>query len=214
MGECKMAKVDLVKAVTELEEDLVIEAVKAQLADGVPAVEILGQLQEGMEGVGKLYEANEYYLSELIMSAEVFSNAAALLGSALADGGDQKAIGTVILGTVKDDIHDIGKNIVSTILSCNGFKVVDIGVDAPIETFVEAVKTHKPDVVGMFCLLTTAFDVMKETVAAVKATGTSATVLVGGGPVDPNVAKWCAADGYCKNAYDAVEMSKQASGAN
>ncbi len=209
-----MSKIDLVKAVTELEEDLVISGVNEQAAAGIPAIEILAQLQAGMEGVGKLYEAGEYYLSELIMSAEVFSNAAALLGSALASGGEGKTIGTVILGTVKDDIHDIGKNIVSTILNCNGFKVVDIGVDAPIETFVEAVKTHNPDVVGMFCLLTTAFDVMKETVAAVKATGTKATVLVGGGPVDENVAKWCSADGYCKNAYDAVEMSKKASGAN
>lgn len=209
-----MSKIDLVKAVTELEEDLVISGVKEQAAAGIPAIEILAQLQAGMEGVGKLYEAGDYYLSELIMSAEVFSNAAALLGSALASGGEGKTIGTVILGTVKDDIHDIGKNIVSTILNCNGFKVVDIGVDAPIETFVEAVKTHNPDVVGMFCLLTTAFDVMKETVAAVKATGTKAAVLVGGGPVDGNVAKWCSADGYCKNAYDAVEMSKKASGAN
>lgn len=209
-----MAKIDLVKAVTELEEDLVISAVNEQLAAGVSAVEILGQLQAGLEGVGKLYEAGDYYLSELIMSAEVFSNAAALLGSALAQCGDKRTIGTVILGTVKDDIHDIGKNIVSTILNCNGFKVVDVGVDAPIENFVEAIKTHKPDVVGMFCLLTTAFDVMKETVAAVKATGTKATVLVGGGPVDENVAKWCAADGYCENAYDAVEMSKKASGVN
>ncbi|MDF2569927.1 MAG: metH 6 [Sporomusa sp.] len=209
-----MSKIDLVKAVTELEEDLVIAGVKEQTTAGVPAIEILAQLQAGMEGVGKLYEAGDYYLSELIMSAEVFSNAAALLGSALADSGETKTIGTVILGTVKDDIHDIGKNIVSTILNCNGFKVVDIGVDAPIETFIEAVKTHKPDVVGMFCLLTTAFDVMKETVAAVKATGTKATVLVGGGPVDPNVATWCGADGYCKNAYDAVEMSKKASGVN
>ena len=209
-----MSKIDLVKAVTELEEDLVLEGVKGQLDAGVPAIEILAQLQEGMEGVGKLYEAGEYYLSELIMSAEVFSNAAALLGSALNEAGNKKAVGTVILGTVKDDIHDIGKNIVSTILNCNGFKVVDIGVDAPVETFVEAIKTHNPDVVGMFCLLTTAFDIMKETVAAVKATGTKATVLVGGGPVDPKVAEWCGADGYCKNAYDAVEMSKKASSAN
>lgn len=209
-----MSKIDLVKAVTELEEDLVLAGVKEQCEAGTPTIEILAQLQAGMEGVGKLYEAGDYYLSELIMSAEVFSNAAALLGSALSDAGDAKTIGTVILGTVKDDIHDIGKNIVSTILSCNGFKVVDVGVDTPIETFVEAVKTHNPDVVGMFCLLTTAFDVMKETVAAVKATGTKATVLVGGGPVDENVAKWCSADGYCKNAYDAVEMSKKASNAN
>lgn len=186
-----MAKIDLVKAVAELEEDLVLAGVKEQCAEGVPALEILGQLQQGMEQVGKLYEAGDYYLSELIMSAEVFSNAAALLGSALTGDGGSKAVGTMVLGTVKDDIHDIGKNIVSTILSCNGFKVVDVGVDVPIETFVEAVKTHKPQVVGLCCLLTTAFDVMKETVAAVKAADPSATVLVGGGPVDENVAKYC-----------------------
>jgi len=205
-----MSKIDVAKAVTDLDEDLVLEGVKTEIAAGVPAIEILAQLQQGMEGVGKLYEAGDYYLSELIMSAEVFSNAANLLGSALADSGDDKKIGTVILGTVKDDIHDIGKNIVSTILSCNGFKVVDVGVDVPIETFLAEIKKNKPQVVGLFCLLTTAFDTMKDTVAAIKASGSSVTVLVGGGPVDESVAKWCAADGYCKNAYDAVEMSKKA----
>ncbi|MBU2703099.1 methanogenic corrinoid protein MtbC1 [Sporomusaceae bacterium BoRhaA] len=205
-----MSKIDIAKAVNDLDEDLVIDGVKAQITEGVPAIEILAQLQEGMEGVGKLYEAGDYYLSELIMSAEVFSNAANLLGSALADSGNDKKIGTVILGTVKDDIHDIGKNIVSTILSCNGFKVVDVGVDVPIETFLAEIEKSKPQVVGLFCLLTTAFDAMKDTVAAIKASGASATVLVGGGPVDESVARWCAADGYCKNAYDAVEMSKKA----
>ncbi len=205
-----MTKINVAQAVTDLEEDLVLDGVKGQLAGGVPAIEILAQLQEGMEGVGKLYEAGDYYLSELIMSAEVFSNAANLLGSALADSGNDKKIGTVILGTVKDDIHDIGKNIVSTILSCNGFKVVDVGVDVPIQTFVDEIKKSQPQVVGLFCLLTTAFDTMKDTVSAIKALGSSVTVLVGGGPVDENVAKWFAADGYCKNAYDAVEMSKKA----
>jgi methanogenic corrinoid protein MtbC1 len=205
-----MSKIDVAKAVTDLEEDLVLAGVKAQVAAGVPAVAILAQLQEGMEGVGKLYEAGDYYLSELIMSAEVFSNAANLLGSALADSGDDKKIGTVILGTVKDDIHDIGKNIVSTILSCNGFKVVDVGVDVPIKTFLAEIEKNKPQVVGLFCLLTTAFDTMKDTVAAIKALGSSVTILVGGGPVDESVAQWCAADGYCKNAYDAVEMSRKA----
>lgn len=207
-----MSKIDVVKAVTDLDEDLVLEGVKTQITAGVPAIEILAQLQQGMEGVGKLYEAGDYYLSELIMSAEVFSNAANLLGSALADSGDDKKIGTVILGTVKDDIHDIGKNIVSTILNCNGLKVIDVGVDVPIETFLAEIQKSKPQVVGLFCLLTTAFDTMKDTVAAIKASGSPVTVLVGGGPVDESVAKWCAADGYCKNAYDAVEMAKKAIG--
>jgi len=209
-----VAKVDLVKAMTELDEDLVLAEVKAQLSAGIPAVEVLGQLQRGMEAVGKLYEAGEYYLSELIMSAEVFSTASKELSDALAAGGGSKAIGTMVLGTVKDDIHDIGKNIVATILNCNGFKVVDVGVDAPIAAFVEAVKEHKPKVVGLCCLLTTAFDVMKETVAAVRGVDPGATILVGGGPVDETVAQYCGADGYCKNAYDAVEFSKRAVGVN
>jgi dimethylamine corrinoid protein len=209
-----MGKIDLVKVLAELDEDLVVEGVKEQMAAGVPAIEILAQLQTGMEQVGKLYEEGEYYLSELIMSADVFSSAAALLGDALTAGGESKTLGTMVLGTVKDDIHDIGKNIVSTILTCNGFKVVDVGVDAPISAFVEAVKTHKPQVVGMCCLLTTAFDIMKETVAAVKIADPNTKVLVGGGPVDENVRKYCGADGYCKSAYEAVELTKKHSGVN
>ncbi|MBP2645105.1 MAG: metH 4 [Firmicutes bacterium] len=207
-----MAKVDLVKAMAELEEEAVLEAVKSQLAEGVAAIDVLAQLQKGMEQVGKLYEEGEYYLSELIMSAEVFSNAARDLNQALDAGENFSTVGTMVLGTVKNDIHDIGKNIVSTILTCNGFKVVDLGVDTPVNLFVKAVKEHNPQVVGLCCLLTTAFDAMKETVAAVRAVAPSATILVGGGPVDDNVAKYCGADGYCKNAYDAVEFSKKAAG--
>ena len=207
-----MSNVDLVKVMAELDEDLVIQGVTEQMADGTPAIEILAQLQKGMEQVGKLYEVGDYYLSELIMSADVFTTAANQLGAALTAGGEQETHGTMVLGTVKDDIHDIGKNIVATILSCNGFKVVDLGVDVPIASFVEAVKTHKPDVVGMCCLLTTAFDTMRDTVIAVKEAYPAAKILVGGGPVDESVVKYVHADGYCKNAYDAVELTKQYSG--
>ncbi|HWR37949.1 MAG TPA: cobalamin-dependent protein [Patescibacteria group bacterium] len=209
-----MAKVDLVKAVTELEEDLVTTGVKEQMAEGITALDILSQLQQGMEQVGKLYESGEYFLSELIMSAEVFTNAANLLGEELSAGGGSEPVGTMVLGTVKDDIHDIGKNIVSTIMSCNGFKVIDLGVDVPIATFVEAVKVNKPQIVGMCCLLTTAFEIMKETVAAVRAAGGTAKILVGGGPVDDNVAKYVGADGCCKSAYEAVETARKIVGVN
>jgi len=204
-----MGTIDLVNAMADLDEDLVIAGVNEQMSAGVPAIEILSLLQQGMELVGKRYEAQDYYLSELIMSADVFSTGAGLLSLALTAGGESKTLGTMVLGTVKDDIHDIGKNIVATILSCNGFKVVDVGVDAPIENFVQAVKEHKPQVVGMCCLLTTAFDVMKDTVAAVRAVDPSAKILVGGGPVDENVMRYCGADGYCKNAYDAVELTRE-----
>lgn len=203
---------DLVEAMAGLDEDLVVEGVKQQLAAGVPAIEVLAQLQQGMEKVGKLYEAGEYYLSELIMSADVFSTAGALLDSAIKETDEDKKLGTIVLGTVKGDIHDIGKNIVATVMACNGFKVVDIGVDVPVAEFVKAVETNKPEIVGMCCLLTTAFDSMKETVAAVKAVCPSTTVLVGGGPVDETVCRFVGADGYCKSAYEAVEASKKAVG--
>jgi len=207
-----MAKIDLAKALAELDEDLVVAGVKDQLAAGAPTVEILIQLQQGMEKVGKMFEAGEYYLSELIMSADVFSTAASLLSSSLTADCETKTFGTMVLGTVKDDIHDIGKNIVATIMNCNGFKVIDLGVDAPISAFVDAVKVNKPQVVGMCCLLTTAFDTMKETVAAVRAADPSVKVLVGGGPVNEDVCKYVGADGYCKNAYDAVAVAKKAAG--
>jgi methanogenic corrinoid protein MtbC1 len=207
-----MSKVDLAKAMAELDEDTVVAGVKDQLAAGVSAAEILGELQQGMEKIGKMFETGEYYLSELIMSADVFSTASGLLSAALTTDGNAKAFGTMVLGTVKDDIHDIGKNIVATIMNCNGFKVVDLGVDAPIASFVAAVKANKPQVVGMCCLLTTAFDVMKETVAAVKEADPSVKILVGGGPVNEDVRKYVGADGYCKDAYSAVDAAKKAVG--
>ena len=204
-----MTKIELINGMAVLDEELVVQGVHEQIAAGIPAIEILSQLQQGMEQVGKLYETHEYYLSELIMAADVFSTAATLLSSALLSGGETQTLGTMVLGTVKDDIHDIGKNIVATILNCNGFKVIDLGVDVPIADFVDAVKSRKPAVVGMCCLLTTAFDNMKATVAAVKEAYPPAKVLVGGGPVDERVMSYCGADGYCKSAYDAVDLTKR-----
>jgi len=200
---------DLVQALTELDENAVLLEVQAQLDAGVPTMEILIQLQQGMEQVGKRYEAGDYFLAELIMSADIFSSAAALMETFFTSGFASKAIGTMVIGTVKDDIHDIGKNIVSAILSCNGIKVVDLGVDVATATFVKAVKMNKPQTVGLCCLLTTAFDAIKETVLAVKAVDPSIKVLIGGGPVDEKVAQYCGADKYCKNAYAAVAAARK-----
>jgi len=163
-----------------------------------------------MEQVGKRYESGEYYLAELIISAHIFSSAVGPLDSALTAGCEAKKLGTVVIGTVKGDIHDIGKNIVATLLNCNGFKVIDLGVDVEVSTFVDAVKASKPQVVGMGCLLTTSFRAMKAAVAAVRATDPSVTILIGGGPIDGTVCKYVGADDYCKNAYAAVAAAKKA----
>ncbi|WP_312200871.1 cobalamin B12-binding domain-containing protein [Anaerospora hongkongensis] len=204
-----MQNFDLVQALTELDENAVLLEVQAQLDEGVPTMEILIQLQQGMEQVGKRYESGDYFLAELIMSADIFSSAAALMETFFTSGCESKAIGTMVIGTVKDDIHDIGKNIVSAILSCSGIKVVDLGVDVATATFVKAVKMNKPQTVGLCCLLTTAFDAMKETVSAVKAVDPSIKVLIGGGPVDEKVAQYCGADKYCRNAYAAVSAARK-----
>ena len=203
----------LINAMADLDEAVVLKEVKALKDQGVPPLEIIHMLQAGMNIVGKRFETKEYYLSELIMSAEVFKEASTILGDDL-DAGSGNNQGTFVLGTIYGDIHDIGKNIVMTVLSCNGFKVVDLGVDVPTAKFIEAIKEHKPQVVGISCLLTTAFDGMKECIAAIEAHGLrkDLKILIGGGPCDQTTADYVGADAYCKSAQDSVEYTKHLMG--
>ncbi|MBS4025305.1 MAG: cobalamin-dependent protein [Clostridia bacterium] len=203
------------KALAELDEDVVLKEVEELSNQGVPAFEILAALQKGMEEVGKKFEDKEYFLSELIMSADIFKTATSTLGDVFADDSSKK-LGTVVIGTVKEDIHDIGKDIVVTILKCNGFNVIDLGVDVPFEKFVEAVKEHNPQIIGLSCLLTSAFDNMKETIAALEAAGLreGRKVLVGGGSTDDKVSAYVNADGVCRNAQEAVQVCKRIVGVN
>nr|WP_320131647.1 cobalamin-dependent protein [uncultured Holophaga sp.] len=200
----------LVNAMADLEESVLVREVKALQSQGVPALEIIQKLQEGMNIVGKRYEEKEYYLSELIMSAEIFKEAAALIGGDL-DAGDAPSHGTMVMGTIYGDIHDIGKNIVTTVMSCNGFKVIDLGVDVPTADYLRAIREHKPQVVGISCLLTTAFDGMKECIGAIEAAGLreGLRILIGGGPCDQTTADYVGADAYCRTAQEAVEFSKK-----
>jgi dimethylamine corrinoid protein len=200
----------LINAMADLEESTLIKEVKNLQAQGVSSMEIIQKLQEGMNIVGKRYEEKEYYLSELIMSAEIFKEAAALIGDDGAAGG-APTHGTMIIGTIYGDIHDIGKNIVSTVMSCNGFKVIDLGVDVPTARYIEAIKEHKPQVVGISCLLTTAFDGMKECISSIEAAGLrkDLKILIGGGPCDQTTANYVGADAYCKSAQESVDYSKK-----
>ena len=174
----------LTSALVEMREDDVLTAVRAANEAGTTPADIIAALQAGMKDIGDKYEAGEYFLSELIMSAEIFKRALEELGldKSAADTGTR---GTVVLGTVHTDIHDIGKNIVASVLSANGFKVVDLGVDVPAQQFVDAARENDAKVVGLSCLLTTAFPAMQETVAAFAAAGLrdDVTIVIGGGPV-------------------------------
>lgn len=198
----------------DLEEDVVFEETQALLEKGIPPLDIIASLQAGMTIVGKRFEEKEYFLSELILSSEIFNDASKLLGD-LESTSDSKH-GTFLLGTIYGDIHDIGKNIVATVMSSNGFKVIDIGVDVATEAFIEAIKQHNPQVVGISCLLTTAFDNMKECIQSIENAGLrkDIKILIGGGPCDETTCKYVNADRVCKNPQESVEFCRNIMGVN
>jgi dimethylamine corrinoid protein len=203
----------LAQAVSDLQEDEAMGLVQEKLDAGEPAISILEELQAGMSIVGDRFEGGEYYLSELIFAAEIFQKAGAPLQQQLADSS-QEAWGAIVLGTVKTDIHEFGKDIAGTVLSSNGLKVVDLGVDVEHQAWVDAINETGAALVGMSCLLTTAFDGMKEAIATIERAGLRdrVTVLVGGGPVTEEAAEYVGADHYCKTAQDGVVVAKNVLG--
>jgi methanogenic corrinoid protein MtbC1 len=203
----------LAQAVGDLEEDRAIVLVQDKLAKGEPALAILEELQAGMNIVGERFESGEYYLSELIYAADIFKKAGAPLEEELKSSA-QNTLGTLVLGTVKNDIHDFGKDIVATVMTSNGIKVIDLGVNVEPEAFVEAIKESGATLVGMSCLLTTVFDDMRQAIETIKDAGLrgQVTVLIGGGPVDQATADYVGADHYCWTAQDGVIAAKTALG--
>jgi dimethylamine corrinoid protein len=205
----------LSQAVGDLDEAAAVSLVKDALAGGATPLGVLEELQAGMGVVGERFENGEYFLSELIYAADIFKKAGAPLEEGL-KSAESKTHGTLVLGTVKNDIHDFGKDIVATVLSSNGIKVIDLGVNVEHQAFVDAIKEHKPALVGMSCLLTTAFADMKEAIASIKAAGLrdQVTILIGGGPVDEATKDYVGADYYCKTAQDGVAVAKKVLGVN
>ncbi len=198
---------ELALAMADLDEGKVQELVQAGLAAGESPALLLDACREGMTLIGKRFETGEYYLSDLIMAGEIFKTAAATL---VAQGGASgPAKGTVVIGTVKGDIHDIGKDIVVTMLRGAGFEVEDLGVDVPPAKFVEAVQATGATVVGLSGLLTISFDPMKETVAALNAAGLPVKVMIGGGPITEGVREYVGADALGADAQAAVALAGQ-----
>ena len=165
-----MSTTDLARALGDLQEDEVVAGVGERIAAGDDPTAILADVQRGMEIVGKRFEDGEYYLSELLYAADIFKQVNEPLAEKLASRETEK-LATMVLGTVKNDIHEFGKDIVATILRSNGVEVVDLGMDVDYEAFVAAVREHHPQFVGMSCLLTTVFDDMKNTIAALEDAG-------------------------------------------
>jgi len=203
----------LAQALGDLDEATAVSLVEEKLSCGEEALAILEELQAGMSIVGERFEGEEYFLSELIYAADIFKKAGAPLQEGLRSAA-QSTVGTLVLGTVKNDIHDFGKDIVGTVMTSNGIRVIDLGVSVEHEAFVQAIQEHRPELVGMSCLLTTVFDDMKEAIGAIRAAGLrdQVTILVGGGPVDQATCDYVGADVYCRTAQDGVAAARKVLG--
>jgi corrinoid protein of di/trimethylamine methyltransferase len=204
-------------SIVDGDPDVTVAKTAEALKAGVEPIAIIDQaLVPGMRIVGERFSAGEYFLPNLIVSANGMKQAMALLEPELrARRQARKSAGTVVIGTVKGDIHEIGKSLVATMLAANGFEVHDLGVDVPVEKFVATVKTTNASLVGLSALLTTTMGVQKKVVEALAAAGLRAQVkvMVGGAPVSRKWADEIGADGYAEDAVGAVDLATKLSGA-
>jgi len=185
------------------------------LKEGLSAKEILDNgLVPGMNEVGVRFKTGEMFVPEVLMSADAMQASLTILRPALVASG-AKLLGRIVLGTVKGDLHDIGKNLVGMMCEGAGFEVVDLGFNVDPERFIEAIKQHQPDMVGMSALLTTTMRAMALTIRAIEEAGlrNKVKIMVGGAPVDAAFAERIGADGYGSNAPAGVDLAKQFAGA-
>ena len=203
----------LAEALIKGDRNKVVEMTKQALAENVPAADVLNKgLIAGMAVVGKRFKANEVYVPEVLIAARAMKGGMEILQPALVKAGVQP-LATVVLGTVKGDLHDIGKNLVGMMLTGAGLKVVDIGTDVPAEKFVEAVKTNNAKVCALSALLTTTMPQMTDVVKAFKASGLNVKTMIGGAPVTQSFADEIGADGYAADAASAADKAKELIGA-
>ncbi len=204
----------LVDYIADMREQEAVSLAEEILDDGYDPVKVLEHCKEAMEIVGERFEHGEYFLPELMLAGEILSQisdkAKPLMKASNVAAEGTATHGTVLIGTVHGDLHDIGKNIVTFLLETNGFKVIDLGIDVPIAEFIKSIEDNQPEIVGLSGFLTLAFDAMKETIAALEAAGLrdGIKVMIGGGQVDERVKDYTGADAYGRNAMDAVNLCK------
>jgi len=205
--------------IAALDEQGSLDAVRERVARGDDPLAIIGDCQRGMQYVGEDYQSGEYFISGLIMAGEIFREAMEILEPLMPPagggqaGGPAEPAGSVVVCTVRGDIHDIGKSILVTLLRSHGLTVHDLGVDVPAAEVVRQVLELKPDVVGLSGLLTAAHASMKETIAELRRVaprlGRPPLIIIGGGAVDEQVGTWSGADVWAPDAVSGVELIRQ-----
>ena len=204
-----MAIQDIFDAVLAFDEDKVKQLTQAEVAAGTEIGAILSQgLIGAMDTVGEKFSAGDLFVPEMLMAAQAMKAGLEIL-KPLLSAGQAQARGTVVIGTVKGDLHDIGKNLVAMMMEGAGFNVVDLGVDVASEKFVQVAAEKKADVIALSALLTTTMPSMQTTVTAVKEAGLTIRTIIGGAPVTQGYAEQIGADGYSPDAPGAVKLVKK-----
>jgi 5-methyltetrahydrofolate--homocysteine methyltransferase len=201
---------EIYEAILEGQQKKAVEKVNQALAENIDPSVILNEgMVKAMAEVGRLFEEGEYFVPEMLIAARAMQNGLAVLKPHLVQA-DVKSAGKVVVGTVKGDLHDIGKNLVAMMLEGAAFEIVDLGSDVSPEKFVEVVRESGADIVAMSALLTTTMPNMKTTIEALESAGLRSTVkvIVGGAPLTPEYAKQIGADGYASDASRAVNLAK------
>jgi methylmalonyl-CoA mutase cobalamin-binding domain/chain len=209
LSELNLASLkDAILQMKDVEE--VKKCVNDELKSGLEPIKIVNELTETLLKVGEKYENGEYFLSELMMAGILATEVINLLEPYLANDQESETKMKIVIGTVKGDIHDIGKNIVIMMLRAVGFKVLDLGVDVSVENFMNSIRNERPKVLGMSALLTSTINEMKNVIDALKNEGLreSIKIIIGGRPVSEEFAQEIGADGYGRDSVDAIKIVK------
>jgi methanogenic corrinoid protein MtbC1 len=203
----------LVTHVADLDENEALSLVKARIAAGHDPLEIIEDCQEGLRQVGLRYEQRQYFLSGLIMAGEIFRGVMELVQPIIEEKFTGNESGTILLGTVKGDIHDIGKNNLSMLLTCYGFSVHDLGVDvSPAEFLLQAVQI-RPNIIGLSALLTSSYDAMKETIDLIRTSDETKIaanpIVIGGNQLNEQVCQYVGADYWVNDAMTGVRLCQE-----
>lgn len=198
----------LADAIIKGDQNAAVQVTKAALDEGTAAKSVLDDgLIAGMDVVGDRFKKNEIYIPEVLIAARAMKSAMEILEPELTKAGVEP-IGKFLIGTAQGDLHDIGKNLVAMMLKGAGFDVIDLGVDVTPEVFVERAKATNVQLIGMSALLTTTMPAMEKTLKALRDTGISAKIMIGGAPVTQGYADKIGADGYAPDAASAVDVAK------
>jgi methanogenic corrinoid protein MtbC1 len=199
----------LISAIANLEEEEALALVRERLEAEGDSMLIIANCQEGIRQVGERYEQQQYYLSGLIMGGGIFRKVMELVRPVVERQISSKASGKVLLGTVEGDIHDLGKNIVSMLLSCHSFRVYDLGVDVPPTEFLRRAMEVSPGVIGLSGLITSSHDAMRETISQLREVSCQTPIIIGGGQINEEVSKYVGADYWVTSAVNGVEICRR-----